>query len=154
MTTNATDRHPFLSNVPFKDETPLPDDIPKVEEVGATSAPLKSASFFIGAYCKDFNDDFMLCKNENNDPKHCLKEGRKVTRCTIELLRKLRENCGKEFDAHWQCLDRSNQEYHQCRPQERTFNTCVFNALNLEKIIPGTPQGKPPIHLKEKPVFK
>ncbi|EXX66366.1 hypothetical protein RirG_124450 [Rhizophagus irregularis DAOM 197198w] len=124
MTTNATDRHPFLSNVPFKDETPLPDDIPKVEEVGATSAPLKSASFFIGAYCKDFNDDFMLCKNENNDPKHCLKE------------------------------DRSNQEYHQCRPQERTFNTCVFNALNLEKIIPGTPQGKPPIHLKEKPVFK
>ncbi|CAB5137538.1 unnamed protein product [Rhizophagus irregularis] len=131
MTTNATDRHPFLSNVPFKDETPLPDDIPKVEEVGATSAPLKSASFLL-----------------------VLIEGRKVTRCTIELLRKLRENCGKEFDAHWQCLDRSNQEYHQCRPQERTFNTCVFNALNLEKIIPGTPQGKPPIHLKEKPVFK
>jgi hypothetical protein len=28
----GTNRHPFLSNVPFKDETPLPDDIPKVNE--------------------------------------------------------------------------------------------------------------------------
>jgi hypothetical protein len=40
---------------PYRDPTPLPDDIPKVEELGATSAPLKSAAFFIGAYCKDYN---------------------------------------------------------------------------------------------------
>jgi NADH dehydrogenase (ubiquinone) 1 alpha subcomplex subunit 8 len=40
---------------PYKDPTPLPDDIPKVQEVGATSAPLKSAAFFLGAYCKEFN---------------------------------------------------------------------------------------------------
>jgi NADH dehydrogenase (ubiquinone) 1 alpha subcomplex subunit 8 len=69
----------------FVDPTPLPDSIPKVDEVGATSAPLKSASFFIGQYCKEYNDDFMLCKNENNNPEHCLKEGRKVTRCAIDL---------------------------------------------------------------------
>ncbi|CAI2166509.1 18038_t:CDS:2 [Funneliformis geosporum] len=138
----------------YKNETPLPENIPRVDDVGTTSAPLKSAAFFIGAYCKEFNDDYMLCKNENNDPKHCLKEGRKVTRCTIELLRKLRENCDKEFETHWQCLDKNNQEYYQCRPQEKTFNSCVFNALNLEKVIPGTPQGKPPIHLKDSPIFK
>jgi NADH dehydrogenase (ubiquinone) 1 alpha subcomplex subunit 8 len=69
----------------FVESTPLPESVPKVEEVGATSAPLKSASFFIGQYCREYNDDFMLCKNENNDPKHCLKEGRKVTRCAIDL---------------------------------------------------------------------
>jgi NADH dehydrogenase (ubiquinone) 1 alpha subcomplex subunit 8 len=46
---------------------------------------LKSASFFIGEYCKEYNADFMLCKNENNDPEHCLKEGRKVTRCALDL---------------------------------------------------------------------
>jgi len=40
---------------PYKDPTPLPDSIPKVEELGATSAPLKSAAFFIGAFCKDYN---------------------------------------------------------------------------------------------------
>ena len=30
-------------------------------------------------------EDFMLCKAENRDPEHCLKEGRRVTRCAIDL---------------------------------------------------------------------
>lgn len=42
----------------YVDYTPMPSDIPHVDEVGATSAPLKSAAFFIGAYCKDFNGSF------------------------------------------------------------------------------------------------
>ncbi|KAF5369623.1 hypothetical protein D9757_010470 [Collybiopsis confluens] len=40
---------------PYVDPTPLPDDIPKVQELGVTSGPLKSAAFFIGAYCKEVN---------------------------------------------------------------------------------------------------
>jgi hypothetical protein len=44
-----------VSARPYQDPTPLPDSIPKVDELGATSAPLKSAAFFIGAYCKDYN---------------------------------------------------------------------------------------------------
>ena len=40
---------------PYVDSTPLPDHIPKVAELGVTSAPLKSAAFFIGAYCKEYN---------------------------------------------------------------------------------------------------
>jgi hypothetical protein len=31
-------------------------------------------------------EDFMLCKSENRDPEHCLKEGRKVTRCAAEMF--------------------------------------------------------------------
>ena len=27
----------------------------------------------------------MLCKAENRDPSHCLKEGRRVTRCAQDL---------------------------------------------------------------------
>ncbi|KAL0085249.1 NDUFA8, NADH-ubiquinone oxidoreductase complex I 19kd subunit [Phycomyces blakesleeanus] len=140
----------FTSNK-FVDPTPLPANVPKVEEVGATSAPLKSASFFIGQYCREYNDDFMLCKNENNDPAHCLKEGRKVTRCAIDLITKLRENCGKEFDAHWQCLENHNQELFNCRKPERTFNTCVFEKLGLEKKIPGSPEGQEQVHNKKNP---
>jgi NADH dehydrogenase (ubiquinone) 1 alpha subcomplex subunit 8 len=56
-----------------------------VPEVGLTSAPLKSAAYFLPDHCGKYQDDFMLCKNENNDPQHCLKEGRKVTRCAIDL---------------------------------------------------------------------
>lgn len=69
------------------DTTPLPDSIPKVEEVGATSAPLLSAAYFIGARCKDYNEDFMLCKHEagGKGEVECLREGRKVTRCASSV---------------------------------------------------------------------
>ncbi|KAI9140803.1 hypothetical protein BKA69DRAFT_1077814 [Paraphysoderma sedebokerense] len=124
----------------------------KVEEVGATSAPLLSASFFIGAKCKEYNEDFMLCKNENPDPKACLKEGRKVTRCAIDLLKRLKANCASEYEAHWKCLDVRNQEFQFCRNEERKLNECVFDKLGLEKHIPDTPKGEVPIHLKKNPI--
>ena len=44
----------------YVDPTPLPDHVPKVAELGVTSAPLKSAAFFIGAYCKDYNGTFVV----------------------------------------------------------------------------------------------
>ena len=69
------------------DTTPLPDSIPSVPEVGASSAPLLSASFFIGARCRQYNDDFMQCKTENAGKAEldCLKEGRRVTRCASSV---------------------------------------------------------------------
>lgn len=65
------------------DTTPLPEHIPSVQEIGSSSAPLLSASFFIGARCKPYNDDFMQCKTDNpgRGELDCLKEGRRVTRC-------------------------------------------------------------------------
>ncbi|KAF9782261.1 Ndufa8, NADH-ubiquinone oxidoreductase complex I 19kd subunit [Thelephora terrestris] len=141
------------STHPYKEPSPLPSSIPKVDELGTTSAPLKSAAFFIGAYCKDYNEDFMLCKAENRDPAHCLKEGRRVTRCAQDLITKMRENCLKQFDEHWSCLEANNQEYYRCRKPERTLNKCMFEKLGLTKTIPGSPPSQKPIHEVEKPVF-
>lgn len=75
------------------DTTPLPDSIPKVQEIGASSAPLLSASFFIGARCKDYNDDYMKCKTEANGRGEldCMREGRKVTRCAASVYVALEE---------------------------------------------------------------
>lgn len=82
----ATHREARFPSKPYFEPNPLPADIPHVEEVGTTSAPLKSASFFLGDFCKKYNEDFMLCKAEKGrDPKECLKEGRRVTRCTQDL---------------------------------------------------------------------
>jgi NADH dehydrogenase (ubiquinone) 1 alpha subcomplex subunit 8 len=69
------------------DTTPMPDNIPKVEEIGATSAPLMSAAFFIGDRCRVYNDDYMKCKEDANGRGEieCLKEGRKVTRCAASV---------------------------------------------------------------------
>jgi NADH dehydrogenase (ubiquinone) 1 alpha subcomplex subunit 8 len=65
------------------DLTPMPDSVPKVKEVGASSAPLMSAAFFIGARCKAYNDDYMRCKEDaqGRGELECMREGRKVTRC-------------------------------------------------------------------------
>ncbi|KAF9035017.1 NADH dehydrogenase, alpha subcomplex, subunit 8 [Hymenopellis radicata] len=135
--------------------TPIDSSSPstRIQELGATSGPLKSAAFFIGAYCKEYNEDFMLCKSENRDPGHCLKEGRKVTRCAIDLITKMRENCGEQFKEHWGCLEKHNQQYYMCRQPERVLNSCMFEKLGLLKTIPGSPEGKKPIHEVEKPIF-
>jgi NADH dehydrogenase (ubiquinone) 1 alpha subcomplex subunit 8 len=67
------------------EKDPLPSDIPSVPEVGCTSAPLESMAFHFGAACKEYNEDYILCKQASNDPEKCLKEGRRVTRCGLDL---------------------------------------------------------------------
>jgi NADH dehydrogenase (ubiquinone) 1 alpha subcomplex subunit 8 len=54
----ATYHDPTESAAPYKDPTPMPAHVPAVQELGTTSGPLKSAAFFIGAYCKDYNGPF------------------------------------------------------------------------------------------------
>jgi NADH dehydrogenase (ubiquinone) 1 alpha subcomplex subunit 8 len=33
----------------------MPKEIPHVDELGVSSAPLKSASFYIGSFCKPYS---------------------------------------------------------------------------------------------------
>ena len=93
MATHREAKNPTFSYV---EPMPWPKDVPKVDEVGTTSAPLKSIAFFFGQFCKDYTEDFMLCKNEDRNPEHCLKEGRRVTRCAQDLIQKIGEKCGSE----------------------------------------------------------
>ena len=93
------------------DPNPMPKHVPHVNELGITSAPMLSASFHLVKFCKDYTgqltsprassllpcislklrpspymtDDFLLCRAENENPEHCLKEGRRVTRCATDL---------------------------------------------------------------------
>jgi NADH dehydrogenase (ubiquinone) 1 alpha subcomplex subunit 8 len=68
----------------------MPESIPKVDEIGASSAPLMSASYFIGARCRPYNDDYMQCKTESygRGELDCMREGRKVTRCAASVYEK------------------------------------------------------------------
>lgn len=109
-----------------------------------------SASFFIGARCKPYNDDYMVCKTEANGrgELECMKEGRKVTRCAasvcvihqcpidaeitngaLDRLEDINKHCLTEFRKHWECLENNNQQLWQCRPAERPLNKCVFENL-------------------------
>ncbi|KAG5942578.1 hypothetical protein E4U60_007192 [Claviceps pazoutovae] len=137
------------------DTTPLPDSIPAVKEVGTSSAPLLSASYFIGARCRDYNDDYMQCKNENagRGEFDCMKEGRRVTRCAQSVLKDIDTHCLAEFSKHWDCLENRNHQMWQCRPAEWKLNKCVYEKLNLEKKIPDQPPNVTPVHLRTHQIF-
>jgi NADH dehydrogenase (ubiquinone) 1 alpha subcomplex subunit 8 len=130
----------------------MPEGIPKVPEIGATSAPLMSASFFIGDRCRAYNDDYMKCKADANGRGEldCLKEGRKVTRCAASVyvthtewghlscvygeltghrIKDINTNCLKQFTAHWGCLENNNHHMFECRQPEMELNNCVFEKL-------------------------
>jgi NADH dehydrogenase (ubiquinone) 1 alpha subcomplex subunit 8 len=81
----ATHRDANFPSTPYIEPAGAPASQPRVDEVGTTSAPLKSAAFFLAEHCRAVNEDFMLCKNEDRNPEHCLKEGRRVTRCAQDL---------------------------------------------------------------------
>ncbi|KAM4065395.1 CHCH domain-containing protein [Hirsutella rhossiliensis] len=137
------------------DTTPLPDDVPAVKEIGASSAPLLSASFFIGARCRDYNDDYMQCKTEKpgRGEFECMKEGRRVTRCAQSVIQDINTHCLAEFRKHWECLDDRNHQLWQCRPAEWKLNKCVFDNIKLEKKIPDQPPNVVPVELRPKQIF-
>ncbi|KAL2057845.1 hypothetical protein ABVK25_001462 [Lepraria finkii] len=148
-------RQPRFNQQVLLDTTPLPDSVPRVTEVGASSAPLLSASFFIGARCGAYNDDYMKCKEDAHGRGEidCMKEGRKVTRCAASVLDDINKNCLEEFRKHWQCLDNNNQQLWHCRRPEQLLNKCVFDKLGLEKKIPGVPDNETPVHLRKRQIF-
>ncbi|KAI4094087.1 MAG: hypothetical protein LQ339_007548 [Xanthoria mediterranea] len=148
-------RQPRFNQAVLIDTTPLPESIPKVEEVGASSAPLMSASYFIGARCKAYNDDYMMCKTEahGRGEFECMKEGRKVTRCAASVIDDITKNCLQEFRNHWECLEDNNQQLWQCRKWEWNLNGCVFRKLGLEKKIPGAPEHETPVHLRRRQIY-
>jgi hypothetical protein len=53
----ASHRTSNFEDTPYIDPTPLPSSIPAVDELGVTSAPLKSAAFFIGDHCREVNGE-------------------------------------------------------------------------------------------------
>lgn len=148
-------RQPKFNQKVLLDTTPLPDSVPKVAEIGASSAPLLSASFFIGARCKAFNDDYMVCKTEahGRGEVECMREGRKVTRCAASVLNDINKSCLEQFRKHWECLEQNNQQLWHCRTDETALNACVFEKLNLTKTIPGTPENETPVHLRKRQIY-
>jgi len=58
----------------------------------------------------------MLCKSENRDPAHCLKEGRKVTRCAQDLSVFLSFFCSSSQQAA------TEQDWNPCQDLESAID--------------------------------
>lgn len=79
--------------------------------------------------------EFMLCRDELQDPRQCLKEGREVTNCSFEFFRLMKKTCKAEFTQYANCLDKSSSDmgYKHCRNTQNVFDKCVLDNFNIER---------------------
>ncbi|VVC33519.1 NADH dehydrogenase [ubiquinone] (complex I), alpha subcomplex, subunit 8 [Cinara cedri] len=106
-----------------------------VEEVPISTPGLRAAAHHIGKYCLEVNDEFMMCKEDTNDPRKCLNEGKAVTSCALEFFRKLKGNCYDEFQIYSNCIDKSSStlDFQPCRKTQAVYDKCVFEKLGIER---------------------
>lgn len=89
----------------------------------------------MGKTCENQNNEFMLCRKEEKDPRKCLDEGKAVTACSLNFLRAIKKTCLEEFSQYANCLDKSSKklEYRFCRNTQSIFDKCVLDNLDLER---------------------
>uniref|UniRef100_R4WT51 NADH dehydrogenase [ubiquinone] 1 alpha subcomplex subunit 8 n=1 Tax=Riptortus pedestris TaxID=329032 RepID=R4WT51_RIPPE len=107
-----------------------------VQEVNLSSSSLRAASFHLGKYCENINNEFMLCRSENpQDPRKCLEEGKAVTNCSLDFFRKMKKNCRQEFETYAECIDKSSTNFAltPCRKTQGVYDKCVLEKLNIER---------------------
>ncbi|KAL1140387.1 hypothetical protein AAG570_000319 [Ranatra chinensis] len=116
-------------NLPTDEELTVP-------EVKVSSAVLRAASFHLGKYCEQVNNEFMLCRSEYpNDPRKCLQEGKAVTNCSLEFFKKMKKNCRAPFEVYAECVDKSSTdfEFSPCRKTQGIYDQCMLENMNLER---------------------
>jgi NADH dehydrogenase (ubiquinone) 1 alpha subcomplex subunit 8 len=95
---------------------------------------------------------------------------------SISRIKDINTHCLKLFTAHWECLENNNHRMFDCRKPEVEFNDCVFEKIvclclppsvlavlenviitlwvqGLKKVIPGSPEGQTPVHLRPKQLY-
>ena len=52
--------------------------------------------------------EFVLCKNEERDPRKCVEYGKTLTACGLDFFRKVKAECLQEFTQFANCIDKSS----------------------------------------------
>ncbi|XP_014217185.1 NADH dehydrogenase [ubiquinone] 1 alpha subcomplex subunit 8 [Copidosoma floridanum] len=106
-----------------------------IQEINLTFSVLQAAAFHLGKYCESNNNEFMLCKSEEPDPRRCIDEGKSVTACALEFFKKIKKHCNEEFDQYYTCLEKSsgNSAFSPCRKTQSVFDQCVLDNLEIER---------------------
>ncbi|XP_050551458.1 NADH dehydrogenase [ubiquinone] 1 alpha subcomplex subunit 8-like [Spodoptera frugiperda] len=116
------------------EDVTLPDfeDL-ETDEVKLSTGVLLTASAFIGKQCEGVNNEFVLCRQEYNDPRACLEVGKQVTACAKEVLKRIRKECCQEFNQYANCVDKSSRNYtfRHCRRTQAVFDNCMRSRLCL-----------------------
>ncbi|XP_055622482.1 NADH dehydrogenase [ubiquinone] 1 alpha subcomplex subunit 8 [Toxorhynchites rutilus septentrionalis] len=117
-------------------DTYLPtDEELTIPEVNLSGPALRAGAFHLGKHCESENNEFMLCRQELNDPRACLNEGKAVTNCALDFFRKIKKTCAQEFTQYANCLDKSSGDlnFSHCRKTQGVYDKCVLENLQIER---------------------
>lgn len=115
-------------------ELPTEEEL-TVQEINLSGPALRAGAFHLGIDCEFENNEFMLCRNELNDPRKCIQEGKAVTECALNFFRKVKKSCAGEYSQYVTCLDKSstNQDFTVCRKTQAVFDKCMLDNYNIER---------------------
>lgn len=122
--------------MPWTNEDHLPSyEELTVPELEITSSVFRAVSHHMGYYCDAPSKEFMLCRAEDQDPRKCIQEGKEVTRCGFEFLRKLKKTCLAEFNQYHRCIDHSGREmyFYNCRNTQKVYDDCVKEHFGQDR---------------------
>ncbi|KAG6463276.1 NADH dehydrogenase [ubiquinone] 1 alpha subcomplex subunit 8-like [Manduca sexta] len=106
-----------------------------VPEINVSTATLMAAAPYLGKHCESVNNEFMLCRQELNDPRPCIELGKRVTACAMQVFKKIKKECKDEFNQYANCVDKSSGDYgfKDCRKTQAVFDTCMMEKLCMER---------------------
>ncbi|KFD53738.1 CHCH domain protein [Trichuris suis] len=133
-------------------QLPSKEELTVEQELAVSSPALRAAAYHMGKYCDNVSKEFMLCRNEFEDPRKCLKEGRDVTACGVEFLRMVKKACTDEFNRYMNCIDTATGELFlaPCRKTQRIFDRCMFDHYGMERPPLGY-FSRPRVHITDRP---
>uniref|UniRef100_F6XYG2 NADH dehydrogenase [ubiquinone] 1 alpha subcomplex subunit 8 n=1 Tax=Ciona intestinalis TaxID=7719 RepID=F6XYG2_CIOIN len=103
-------------------------------DLGVPSHVLKASAFQYANECNEVNKEFMLCREEEMDPRKCLKYNIKVSDCAENFFRKMTTACADEIVAFGKCLERDHKRsFVYCRDEQVKFDRCMFEKLGIDK---------------------
>ncbi len=74
--------------IPYSVPLPSEEDL-TVQEIPMGTAYLRAGAMHLGKVCEAQNNEFIMCRNELNDPRKCLDEGKEVTSCALDFFQKV-----------------------------------------------------------------
>lgn len=116
-------------------KTPMPTDeeLTVPQEITLSTPCFKAVAPYMYKSCEKEAKEFMLLRSEYEDPRKTLKEGKLLTACGVEFLRKLKRTCKDEYDTYVHCIDKSTPRMYatHCREQQRYVDKCIEDKLGI-----------------------
>ncbi|OZC08704.1 hypothetical protein X798_04252 [Onchocerca flexuosa] len=116
---------------------PMPSDeeLTVPHEITLSTPYFKAVIPYMHKACEKEVKDFMLRRQETEDPRLSLKEGRVLTACGIKFLQSLKKTCNESVDHYANCIDHSTAKLYvtPCREQQRRLDICVEENLNITR---------------------